>query len=218
MSRPLDRRVQPSPNRPHRSARLALSAALALALYLGLGVVPVPAGAQDWSDDDWGATGSTSDRTSTYDDAGPSTRWSLRAGLGFTIDPNDFLLNFELPYRFDQYVSAGPMVQVGLADNRYLVAPTANLTITIPDMPGEELDRFHPMIFAGIGFAVLENEDRGGSNRDAGFLVNTGFGVDYALSPRVSIGSRMILNFLPDRTLDEIFFYSWEILGVKLSF
>ena len=138
--------------------------------------------------------------------------------MGFTADPDDFLLNFELPYRFDQYVSVGPMIQVGLGDRRYIVAPTANLTITIPDMPGETLDRFHPHFFGGIGFAVIENEERGGSNRGAGFLANAGVGVDYALSERVSVGSRMIFNFLPGRTLDEKFFYSWEIIGLKLDF
>ena len=85
-------------------------------------------------------------------------------------------------------------------------------------MPGEALDRFHPNFSAGVGFAVLENEDRGGGNRDAGFLVNAAFGVDYALSERVAVGSRMILNFLPGATLDESFVYSWEILGIRLAF
>jgi hypothetical protein len=65
---------------------------------------------------------------------------------------------------------------------------------------------------------VIENEERGGSSRGAGFLANAGFGIDYALSERVSVGSRMIFNFLPGRTLDEKFFYSWEIIGLKLDF
>jgi hypothetical protein len=177
-----------------------------------------PAESQGWEDDGWGTSGSASSGSSAYDDSPPATRWSLRAGIGFTTDPDNFLMNFELPYRFDQYVSAGPMIQVGVADHRSLVATTANLTITVPELPGESLQRFHPMVFAGIGFAVLENKDRAGSNRSAGFLANAGFGLDYALSARTSVGSRMIFNFLPDRTLDEVFFYSWEMIGIKFSF
>jgi hypothetical protein len=127
-------------------------------------------------------------------------------------------MNFEVPYHFDQYVAVGPMIQVGLANNRSTVATTANLTLTIPNLPGERLDRFRPNLFAGIGFAVLENKDRGGNNRSAGFLANAGFGIDYVVSERVSIGSRMIFNFLPGGTLDETFFYSWEMGGIRISF
>jgi hypothetical protein len=147
-----------------------------------------------------------------------TTPWSFRAGMGFSHDPDDFLLNFELPYAFDRFISAGPMIQVGLEEDRFFVAPTANLTVTIPDMPGSVFDRVHPNFFFGIGFAVITNDDRAGDHHSAGFLVNTGFGLDYDLSSRVAIGSRMLFNFLPEETLEERFFYSWEVLGVKLSF
>ena len=71
---------------------------------------------------------------------------------------------------------------------------------------------------AGIGFAVIEKDDRRGDNRSAGFLINTGFGVDYDLSRRTSVGSRMIFNFLPEKTLEERFFYTWEIVGLRIAF
>lgn len=148
----------------------------------------------------------------------PTTPWAFRAGMGFTSDPDDFLLNFELPYRFDQYVSAGPMMQVGLEDNRFLVAPTMNLTLTGDHFFEGALARFEPSLFAGIGFAVINNDDRGADTQDAGFLINAGFGMDYLLSDRVSLGSRMIFNFLPGGTLDEDFFYSWEVGSIRLNF
>ncbi|MEM9174422.1 MAG: hypothetical protein AAGC67_04250 [Myxococcota bacterium] len=176
-----------------------------------------PGAAQDWgSDDDWQPNENQLGGRTT---AGPpTTPWSLRAGVGFTADPDNFLMNFELPYRFDPYVAAGPMLQVGLGDDRYLVAPTANLTITGANLFEGEMARFEPNLFAGIGFAVIENSERGGANRGAGFLVNAGVGLDYILSDRLTIGSRMIFNFLPGGTLDETFFYSWEIAGVRLNF
>ena len=200
-----------------RAMRLAVLLVASILVLL----TPQLASAQGWGENDWE---STTDQTSNTNsgagerNAPPTSPWSLRAGMGFTADPDDFLLNFELPYRFDQYVSVGPMIQVGLGERRYIVAPTANLTITVPDMPGETLDRLRPHFFGGIGFAVIENKDRGGSNRGVGFLANAGVGIDYVLSERVSVGSRMIFNFLPGRTLDENFFYSWEIIGLKLDF
>lgn len=200
--------------------------AAALCLALGMALAASPAIAQDWgsSEDDWSAASgasapSSSSRSAQSQWGDPAdTPWSLRAGLGFTQDPDDFLLNFGLDYRFDQYVSAGTMLQVGLEDQRSIVAPTANVTITVPDLPGENLDQLHPFAFAGVGFAVIENDDRGGDTKQTGFLVNTGFGLDYQLSERFSVGSRMIFNFLPGKTLDERFFYSWEVAGVKVSF
>lgn len=178
--------------------------------------------AQDWgeSEDGWSEDSEPyrESNESSTSSTPVTTAWSLRAGVGFTIDPNTFLMNFEVPYRFDQYVSLGPMVQVGVEEQRLLVAPTANLTLTIPNLPGESLDRFHPNIFGGIGFAVIENDKRGGDKKSAGFLVNAGFGLDYQLSEHLSIGSRMIFNFLPERTLEQKFWYSWEVAGIRLAF
>ena len=206
---------------PHvRSTRFLLSISLLAALATAL-TAPTAALAQDWGDDDdWSSSDARTTSTSSVNDGtnSPTTPWSLRAGMGFTSDPNNFLLAFELDYRFDQYVSVGPLFQIGLEDNRSIVAPTMNLNITIPNLPGEFFERIKPNVFTGVGFAVIENEDKFGDDREAAFLVNAGFGLDYVLSERVSVGSRMILNFLPGRALGEEFFYTWEVASVKLSF
>lgn len=210
---------EPTDGRP-ALRRLAL--ALALVTFVCLHV-PTTAGAQDWSepDDDWGVarepTPSPSGSSGWNEPAGSA--WAFRVGAGFTVDPNTFLLNFELPYSFDRFVSAGPMLQVGIEDEKLIVAPTLNLTIRVPDMPGDDFDRFHPHIFGGVGLGILNNDDRRGENTDVGFLVNTGFGVDFDLSERVTLGSRMIFNFLPaDRTLGQKFWYSWEVGSIRLAF
>lgn len=199
-----------------RSGPPGLRRICGIAAALAIALAATAATGQDWSseDDDW----ATEPPPPSAGGIPPSTAWSLRMGLGFVSDPNAFLLAFELPYRFDRFVSAGPLVQVGLHENKLIVAPTANLEIRVPDMPGRDLDRLHPFVFAGVGFAVIEKEERFGDNRSAGFLVNTGFGVDFALSERASFGSRMIFNFLPVQTLQERFFYAWEVGSVKLSF
>ncbi|GEM_PF-492857 len=197
---------------------------LVVAFLIWTGWASTAAG-QDWGDPDDNWSSNSSNAPPANNAGGPSqiyTRptphWSLYAGIGFTTDPDHFLMNFEVPYRFDRFVSAGLMMQVGVANDRSLVAPTVNVTLTIPDLPGNNLDRFRPNIFGGIGFAVISNDDRGGDNSSAGFLINTGFGFDYVLSERLSVGTRMIFNFLPERTLEEKFWYSWEMGGLRFAF
>ena len=158
-----------------RPARPIGPLGLFLIVAAGLLVIADAAAAQDDWDDDWDDNWSSEpprrepppspdpvyrDAAPDYDygsGGGPASTWSLRAGLGFTADPDDLLLNFELPYRFDRYVSLGPMIQFGVEEDRFLVAPTANLTVTIPDLPGEALDRLQPFLMVGAGFAVINN-------------------------------------------------------------
>jgi hypothetical protein len=185
------------------------------ALLAGLiGTSTTAAGAQDWGsdpEDDW----STPAQSAAVD---PALGWSLRAGVGFTAGPETFLMNFELPYAFDRWVSAGPMVQVGLDNNETIVAPTLNVTLTIPDLPGSALDKFHPFVLVGMGFAVLSDDNRRNDNTSAGFLVPFGFGIEYAATSHFAVGSQMMVNFLPEETLDQNFWYSWQILGARFSF
>jgi len=171
--------------------------------------------AQDWgseSDDNW------SSAPRSQSPVGQRLGWSARLGIGFTIDPDTFLLNLEAPYAFDPWVSVGPMMQIGIDNDDSIWAPTVNTKITIPDMPGEGLDRFVPFFMGGLGFAVLRDDDRRNNKSSAGFLVNTGFGLDFRISEHLFVGSQMIFNFLPDRTLGEKFWYSWEVIGFRVGF
>jgi opacity protein-like surface antigen len=190
----------------------------ALCLSLALLILPSTALAQDWgeeSDDGWTQS---PDSESTSSGGETPTGWSFRAGLGFTDDPSSLLLNLEAPYAFDQWVSAGPMFQIGIDDNNTIVAPTLNVTVTIPDLPGEDFDLIHPFGFIGMGFAVIEDDNRRNDNSSTGFLVNFGFGVEYQLSDHFFLGTEMMFNFLPEETLDEHFFYSWQVLGARFAF
>jgi hypothetical protein len=183
--------------------------------------LPRPSAAQDWSadsDDDWSQPTNSRSPQAGSGGSGPSTGWSLRAGIGFIDDPNAFLLNIEAPYAFDQWVSIGPMFQIGLHNNNTIVAPSVNVTVTIPDLPGGNLDRFLPYGFVGMGFAYIEDDNRRNSNSAAGFLINFGFGLEYQVSERFFVGSQMMFNFLPAEVLDEHFFYSWQIAGARFAF
>lgn len=207
---------------PTRS-RNRLAGWLALALA-GLFAAPL-ASAQDWGDseDDWSAAPAPA--TSPAASAGSASAgrsaaagWSLQAGVGFTADPDTFLMNFEAPYAFNEWVSAGPAMQVGVEDHHTIVSPSANVRLTIPDLPGRSFDRVHPYLFTGLGFAYVE-KDRGRNDGDGvGLLIPVGVGVEYQVSEKVFLGSQMMLNFLPKETKGESFYYAWQIAGLRFAF
>ena len=201
----------PSNDFRHLGQTLILAAGIALISFAFAG----SALAQDWgeSDDDWYQSSRPAPSAN-----GPSTGWSLRAGVGFIDDPSALLLNFELPYAFDQWVSAGPMLQVGTSNHNTIVAPTLNVTAKIADLPGEVFDRLIPFGFVGMGFAYIEDDNRANDNSSAGFLVDFGFGVELKISEHFFIGTQMMFNFLPEKTLEEDFFYSWQVGSVRIAF
>ena len=196
-----------------RIARL-LGGSLALLLT----AIPTPCAAQDWGSESDESDESWSSDATIQDEAQASTGWSFRAGIGFIDDPSAFLLNFEAPYAFDRRVSVGPMIQVGLDSDNTIIAPTVNLTVTIPDLPGEAWDRVKPYGLIGIGFAYIEDDNRRNDDSSAGFLINFGIGLEYELSDHLFVGSQMMFNFLPETTLGQNFFYSWQIGGLRLAF
>lgn len=204
--------------------RLAVLLAIAAA---ALFAVPL-AQAQDWGDDsseDWNTPQPTQTQTrSTSSSRSSSARnagegWSVQAGIGFTADPETFLMNFDAPYSFNEWISFGPAMQVGIAGSRILVAPTGNLRVTIPDLPGRAFDRVRPYAIAGMGFAVIEN-DNGRRDGDAatGFLIDFGAGVEYQVSEKVFLGTQMIFNVLPDRVKREDFYFAWQLAGIRFAF
>jgi opacity protein-like surface antigen len=204
----------------HVQGRSGSTIAVLLGLCAANFLIALPSSvrAQEWggeSDDSWSEPANS---RSAQGGNGLPMGWSLRAGIGFVDDPSAFLLNFEAPYAFDQWISAGPMFQIGLDNHNTIVAPTVNVTVTIPDLPGQDFDRFHPYGFAGMGFAYIEDDNRRNNNSSAGFLVNFGFGLEYQVRDNFFLGSQMMFNFLPEEVLDEHFFYSWQIGGARIAF
>ena len=195
----------PAPSIAVRSLSL-----LAFACGLVFAALPDMAAAQDW--------GEPMPSTSTSSPRRDATGWSARLGIGFTSDPDAFLIGLELPYAFDPWVSAGPLLQIGTSDHNTIVAPTLNVTVKIPDLPGDDFDRLQPYGFLGMGFAYIEDDNRRNDNSSVGLLIDCGIGIEYQISDPVYIGSQMMFNFLPEETLDENFFYSWQVLGIRLAF
>jgi opacity protein-like surface antigen len=154
------------------------------------------------------------------DDAGP---FSLRTGLGFTSDPDTFLLGFEADYRIvAEGFSIGALVQLGVDDDTTIVSPVAygRYTANLGAFTGA-LDRVDTYLQGGLGFTwwdVDRPARAGGDDDDAEFLINFGFGAEYRLTEHVSAGTHMLFNVIPDEIYDERFYFSWEVVTLRYRF
>lgn len=153
-------------------------------------------------------------------DDSPTSGWGFKGGIGFTDGPDAFLMGFEGDYAFTREFRAGPLLQLATSDDTTIVAPTVNFKffVPLPDAP-EAVERFHPFLQTGLGFAYVERERRRHHDDDeVGFLMNAGFGFDYMVTDRFGLGSHMLFNMLPEDTAGERFFFSWQVVTASVRF
>ncbi len=148
---------------------------------------------------------------------------ALETGIGFTSDPTTFLLATELPIRIARDWDLGPLVQLGVGDNRLIVAPTLNVRYSFPlsryvTDESPVWQRLRPLAHAGLGFAYIERDQRFAHDDDLGFMFNLGLGIHYDWTDRVSFGTRMTFNVMPGQILDDSFFFSWQLAQLRYRF
>ena len=143
-------------------------------------------------------------------------RPSVKAAMGFTLEPGTFLLSLGADYFFTDRFNLGPLLQLGISDDRIILAPTLSFQWLF-DLP-PDMERWKPFLQWGLGLAYLEKDNRSGRNDDTGFLVNFGFGFEYYLTGQISLGNNLLFNFMPDRVLDEHFFFSWQFVTARFTF
>jgi hypothetical protein len=152
----------------------------------------------------------------------PEGVFSIQGGLGFTADPDTFLLEAEGNYSFGRGVSFGPAMQLGLSDNRVLLSPMvyARYGFDLRRTDLGELRRLTPYVQAGPGLTYIDHDGRGrGRDRDdVGFLVSFGFGADYPISEHLDLGTRVLFNILPSDVLGENFYFSWQLAALRYRF
>jgi hypothetical protein len=146
--------------------------------------------------------------------------WSPHAGIGFTSDPDAFLLGVGLDYGVLEWMSLGPLLQLGIGDDHTIVAPTLNFHfgIDLSGVSNRYVRRIEPFVQAGLGFAYIEKE-RGNRDRDdLGFLMNGGLGAQYWLTDEMAVGSNVLFNGMPEDVVDENFFFSWQVVTFRYRF
>lgn len=147
-------------------------------------------------------------------------RFVFGAGLGFqakTVDDTAFAIGLSGDYFFTNNLSIGPLMQFGVTSDLFQFGLSAQAKYTF-DIP--QVRELKPHLEGGIGF-LYANLDRPGhgSKDDTSFLIPLGVGVEYRMSPRLSLDTTAFFNFtdITVRNKDKDFFFTW-LLGVKVPF
>src|SRR5262245_2516093 len=190
----------------------SLTRVLAIAVLLA---GPVVAQSNDYDDRDGGGAGFRDEGT-----------FSLKAGLGFTSSPTSLALGFEGEYRGMEPVSVGLLTEVGIDDDVTIVSPQL-FARWWPDR-GEMIDPdvafLEPYAHLGIGFSWWDADVyKGVDDDDTQFLLSPGFGLDFRINEHIAVGTQMLFNVIPtgihdDTPIDDQFYYSWEVVGVRFRF
>lgn len=191
------------------------------ALCLGLAAQAAPASAQRYDDDPITRDDPYATTNPYADDVDDDSRWEPYLGIGFGLSPASFLIDTGLDYQLTPNFGIGPRVQIGIGDDELLiVAPTANLRYRFDlDSDDEFVRNLHPYLQGGLGLTYIEKERRGREFDDVEFLMNGGFGVEYAVNEDFSIGNGVLFNGMPaDEALGEDFFFTWQFLTARLRF
>ena len=165
-----------------------------------------------------GATAAGAQETASSRGDGDASRVSVRGSIGFTADPDTFLMTLEVPWKAHDLVSVGPLFQLGFSDHETLVAPTLEVYLT-PKL-ADDLRNFYPYAHVGMGFMYLEKDHRGPGRNDEGadFLLSTGFGVEYAVQKNLFLGTGFLFDYVPGRVVGERFVFGWQMLTLRAAF
>lgn len=159
---------------------------------------------------------------SAFDDT-VTTPFSVRGAIGFTLDPETFLLAGEVDYFFNDSFAAGPLLQFGVSDDDLILMPSVNFLCQLDlsqmsEEPGGALERLKPFAQGGIGFAFIDKDNRFGDDDDIGFMFNVGFGIDYYLAESFAVGNNLLFNIMPDDVVGENFLFTWQFVSVRYRF
>lgn len=198
-----------------RVKRLALLG-WGLASFLMLSL-PTESAAQDWENgqgdeepglDPYGAPPSQSSGV------------GMRGSIGFTADPGAFAMGLSVPIAMTSNIAFTPHMLIAFDDEDTIVAPSVNLEVQfrLGGRRGDFFYRLRPFLQAGLGFAYIETSNGAKDQSETGFLAVPGVGVEYEISESLLIGTNMRFNVLPGETSGESFFFSWELLSLRIAF
>jgi len=157
---------------------------------------------------------------SSFDFQNPdrNNKLALSGAIGFTLDPDTFLMTPGLDFFFSHGLSFGPSIQFGISDRRILLTATGQVKYHFDIDTKDFWERFKPSIQCGMGFAMLHDDiPGGGSDADVGVVIDLGFGFDIFLNDNISLGNHMLFNILTP-TIRDRFLFSWHFVTFKYFF
>jgi hypothetical protein len=144
---------------------------------------------------------------------------TVPVGIGFTSDPSMFLLGGAIDFPLEENWTFGPGLQIGVDDDQTRFAPMIQFKRFFPlESNRGGRNELLPFVQGGAGFAYLEEDNRPGDDEEIGLLLAVGGGLRFRIGDRLTLGSQMLLNFLPGDVLDEGFYFSWEVVQVVFDF
>ena len=180
---------------------IALAVTLVALMLGGSAFCPAPAAAQTERNDDF--------------------QWSAHAAGGFTLSPSAFLLTTGLEYQVAPELEFGPLLQFAFDNDDFIFASTANVRyhFDLSNANDQALRYLEPFIQGGLGLVHIDKDRRGRDRDDTEFMLNGGFGVDYWIDPRFSVGTAVLFNGMPaGQAAGERFFFSWQLLTARFRF
>ncbi len=138
----------------------------------------------------------------------------LPAGTGFSSSAGATLMGGSADLRIDNRFTFGPALQIGIADDKLLVAPFGQARYWFNDQD-DEPTVFQPFAQVGAGAVYLDNQ---ASSSDWGFLMNVGGGVRMLTGDNYQLGTAALLNFMPGDVAGESFYVSWEVIQFVFDF
>ena len=142
---------------------------------------------------------------------------SFNVGVGFTVDPGMLLLSGEVDVPVAEHSFVGPLLQLGVSDDRFMLAPAAVFRHELP-LQDPALDRLTPWIEAGAGFVYAHLDRRRGSDDDLGLLLLLGGGVEFKLSERLAARFGVLIDILPIDVFGDHLFLSVQLISLTFRF
>lgn len=147
-------------------------------------------------------------------------RFVFGAGMGLqtnTPDDTAFAAGVSGDYYLNNNISIGPLLQFGATGDLFQMGLSAQAKYTFDLRPLPDLK---PHLEAGVGLLYAKLDRPGtGSKDDSSFLFPLGVGLEYRLSPRLSLDTTALFNFtdVTVRRKDENFFFTW-LVGIRIPF
>jgi len=140
-------------------------------------------------------------------------------GIGFTSGPGTTMLGAAVDFPCAPDWTIGPSLELGVDDNRTLATLLFQAKRYFPITSGkDEVRRLLPYVHGGVGGAYLEEDTGPGSVDDTELVFAFGGGVRYQVSERVTLGSQLSFNFVPNELLDERSYTSWQVVQFVFTF
>ncbi|MFH1263387.1 MAG: hypothetical protein V1495_08120 [Pseudomonadota bacterium] len=138
--------------------------------------------------------------------------------IGFTLGPDTFLVASGVDYYFTRHFTLGPLLQMGVSDDVFLVSPTVEAK-GVFDLPVNGFGRrVKPFVQGGAGFTYANVDRAGKSDNAIDFMFNLGFGVDIYLTTRFAMGNNMLFNVTPTRVFRDRLIFAWQFVSLKYHF